>query len=58
MLRLVVPRKTMDTTLNQNQAEFRVLVLAVDLEVLANGDSLFDEVIQVLGYGRGEAWSD
>ena len=37
---LVVTRQTVDTGLNENQAELGVLVLAVALEVLADGDSL------------------
>jgi len=41
--------------LDQNQAELRVLVLAVRLEVLAHGDGLLDEMPEVLGYGRCKA---
>jgi hypothetical protein len=39
--RLVVPGETVDTGLNKNKAELGVLVLAVALEVLADGDSLY-----------------
>lgn len=39
----------MDTALDQNQSELRVLVLAVPLQVLAHSDSLLDQVVQVLG---------
>ena len=38
---LVVAGKTVDTGLNENEAELGVLVLAVALEVLADGNSLF-----------------
>lgn len=37
---LVVAGQAVDTRLDQNQAELGVLVLAVALEVLADGDSL------------------
>lgn len=40
---LVVAGQTVDTGLDQNQAELGVLVLAVALEVLADGDSLVNE---------------
>ena len=39
---LVVTRQTVDTGLDENQAELGVLVLAVALEVLADGNSLAD----------------
>lgn len=37
---LVVAGKTVDTGLDENQAELGVLVLAIALEVLADSDSL------------------
>ncbi len=37
---LVVAGQTVDTGLDENEAELGVLVLAVALEVLADGDSL------------------
>jgi hypothetical protein len=37
-----------DTGLDENEAELRVLVLAVDLKVLADSDGLLDEVPEVL----------
>jgi len=37
---LVVARETVDTGLDENEAELGVLVLAVALEVLADGDGL------------------
>ena len=49
LLGLVVTSKTVDTRLDQDETELGVLVLAVGLEVLADGDSLFDEVPEVLG---------
>ena len=39
----------MDTGLDENKAELGVLVLAVDLKVLADGDRLFDKVPEILG---------
>jgi len=45
---LVVARETVDTGLDENQAELGVLVLAVALEVLSDGDSLLDQHVEVL----------
>ena len=52
--RLVVAGETVDTGLDENEAELGVLVLAVDLQVLADGDGLLDEVPQVLRDLRGK----
>lgn len=41
---LVVAGKTVDTRLNENETELGVLVLAVALKVLADGNSLFSNV--------------
>jgi len=41
--------------LDQNQAELAVTVLAVALEVLADGNGLLDEHVKVLGDLGGEA---
>ena len=49
LLGLVVAGETVNAGLDENEAELGVLVLAVGLEVLADGDSLFDEVPEVLG---------
>ena len=38
----------MDTGLDENEAELAVLVLAVGLEVLADGNGLLDEHVEVL----------
>jgi hypothetical protein len=46
--RLVVASKTVDTGLNENEAELGILVLAVGLQVLADGDGLFDKVPEIL----------
>lgn len=46
----------MDTGFDENEAEFRVLVLAVGLEMFAHGDSLFDKVPKVFGDGWCKAW--
>jgi hypothetical protein len=51
---LVVTGKTVNTGLNKNQTELRVLVLAVALQVLADGDSLLDELVQVFRDLRSE----
>jgi len=52
LLGLVVPRKTVDTTLNENETELGVLVFAVDFKVFANRDGFFDEVVEVF-WDRG-----
>ena len=56
--RLVVAGQTVDTGLDENQAELGVLVLAVALEVLADGDGLLDEVPEVLRDAGREAFVD
>ena len=38
----------MDSRLNKNQTEFAVLVLAVALQMLADGNSLLDQVVEIL----------
>lgn len=49
---LVVAGQTVDTGLDQNQAELGVLVLAVALEVLADGDGLIrDTVVSINARG-------
>jgi hypothetical protein len=45
-----------DTGLDENEAELAVLVLAVALKVLADGDSLLDEEVEILRNLRGEAY--
>jgi len=45
---LVVAGKTVDTGLDQNEAELGIAVLAVALQVLADRDGLLDQVVQVL----------
>jgi hypothetical protein len=54
LLCLVVTGETVDTRLDENEAELRVLVLAVGLEVLADGDGLLDKVPEVLGDTGGK----
>ena len=49
MAHLVVARKSVDSALDKDETELAVLVLAVLLEVLADGDGLLDEVVEVLG---------
>lgn len=56
LLRLVVASETVDTGLDEDETELGVLVLPVDLQVLADGDRLFDEVPKVLWDGRCQAY--
>lgn len=44
LLRFIVASKTVNTGLDENEAEFGVLVLAVGLQVLANRYSLLHQV--------------
>ena len=46
----------MDPTLDQDQPELGVFVFAVDFEVLAHCDRLFDEVPKVLWDGRCQSY--
>jgi hypothetical protein len=46
-----------DTGLDENETELAILVLAVALKVLADGDSLLDEEVKVLRDLRGEAYN-
>ena len=45
----------MDSTLDENKTEFRVLVFSVDFEVFTDRDGFFDEVVKVFGDGGCEA---
>lgn len=55
---LVVAGQTVDTRLDQNQAELGVLVLAVALEVLADGDGLMIHNQYTRAGGGGEKRRD
>lgn len=46
----------MDPGLDQDKTELGVLVLSVDLEVLAHGNRLFDEVPKVLRDGWAKSY--
>jgi len=46
-LGLVVASKTVDPRFDQDEAKFGILILAVTLKVLANRNSLFNEVVEV-----------
>jgi hypothetical protein len=46
-----------DTRLDEDKAELAVLVLAVGLEVLADGNSLLDQHVEVLGDVRAKAFA-
>jgi len=50
-LGLVVTSETVNSRLDENEAELGVHVLAVALKVLANRDGLLDEVVKVLRDG-------
>jgi hypothetical protein len=52
---LVVTGQSVDTGLNENETELGVLILAVTLKVLADGNSLLDEHVQILGELGSEA---
>jgi hypothetical protein len=56
LLRLIVPRQPVNPALNQDQPELRVLVFAVDFEMLADCNRLFDEVPKVLWDGRCQSY--
>jgi hypothetical protein len=56
LLRLIVPRQPMNPALNQDQPELRVLVFAVDFEMFADCNRLFDEVPEVLWDGRCQSY--
>jgi hypothetical protein len=45
----VVPRKAVDTRLNENKTELGVLVLTVLLQMLTDLDGLLDKHVQILG---------
>lgn len=51
---LVVTGKTVDTGLDQNEAELSIAILAVTLEMLADGNGLLDQVVEILGDLGGE----
>ena len=46
----------MNTTLDQDESEFGVLVLSVDFEMFSNGDGFFDEMPKIFGDSRGETY--
>ena len=46
----------MDARLDENEAELGVLVLAVDLQVLADGDGLLHEIPEILGDLGRKTW--
>jgi hypothetical protein len=46
----------MDSRLDQDETELGVFILAVGLEVLADGDRLFDEVPKVLRDGWAKSY--
>jgi len=44
---LVVTRQTVDTGLDENEAELGVLILSISLEMLTDGNSLLDQHVQI-----------
>lgn len=58
LLGLVIPRQSVNSTLDENEAEFGVLVFSVDIEMFADRDGFFDEVVEVFGDGWCEALSN
>lgn len=54
---LVVAGETLQTGLDEDEAELGVHVASVALEVLADRDGLLDEAVQVFGDGRRQTWS-
>jgi len=54
---LIVTSKTMDTALDKNQPKLGILILAVTVEMLADGHGLLDKHVQVLRKLRGKALS-
>lgn len=52
---LVISAETVDAGLNENEPELAVLVLAIALEVLAHGDGLLDQHVEIFWDFGGEA---
>jgi hypothetical protein len=51
----VVTGKTVNSGFNQNETEFRVLVLAILLQMLTDLDGLLDKHVKILGDFRGKS---
>ncbi|KAK8484089.1 hypothetical protein V6N13_104926 [Hibiscus sabdariffa] len=51
---LVVTGEPVNPTLNKDQPELGILILPVPLQMLADGNGLLDEVIQILRNFRGK----
>lgn len=47
-------REAVDTGLNETETVLGIEVLAVDLQVLTDGDGLLDQVVEILRDGRSE----
>ena len=52
---LVVTSETMNTALDHNQTELGITVLAVTLQMLANGNCLLDQEIHILRKRRSKS---
>lgn len=55
---LIVTSKPMDSALNKNKPKLGILVLPVPLQMLADGNSFLNEVIQVLWNLRSKSWAE
>ena len=56
MLGLVIAGEAVDARFDEDEAEFRVLVLAVGLEMFTDCNSLFHEVPEVFWDVGGESY--
>ena len=52
---LVVTSETMNTALDHNQTELGITILAVTLQMLANGNSLLDQEIHIFRKRRSKS---
>ena len=56
LLGLVIPSKTVNSGFDENETELGVLILAVCLKMLADGNRLLDEVPKVLRDGWAKSY--
>ena len=53
---LVITRKTVNTRFDKNQTILGILILTITFKMLANGNGLLDQVIQVFRNFRSETY--
>lgn len=53
---LVVASKPVDPALNKDQPELGILILPVPFQMFPDGNSLLDEMVQILRDFRGKAY--